>query len=411
MNEGHLASYFNGIAGKFLSPVETDPGVSHQHEYNGVSGLTDILGEPDENTSYATEFLYFSDEHDLPLQDSGFLTWYDARKKARDERAVMRWEYRLYYPVNDVTRESRPGDLLILAKKTDETILAIIAESGSDISNQLLYLFGLSGLTDRSFVTRLELQTQKDKLNYTSRLILDRLGIDTYAIGDEWLEEMIRRYDNRFPQTAVFSAFARESLGEIDSKADPDSLLLSWLEQEVALFRIFERYLIQKRLETGFKEVDDFISFSLSVQNRRKSRAGQSLEHHLATVFELNGIRFSRTPVTENKSKPDFLFPGINEYRDPGFVAHRLTMLAAKTTCKDRWRQILSEADRITEKHLFTLETAISENQTQEMIDRNVQLVIPEGIRESFTLSQQKWLINLEQFILIVRERQSSLVE
>ena len=37
-----------------------------------------------------------------------------------------------------------------------------------------------------------------------------------------------------------------------------------------------------------------------------------------------------------------------------------------KSTCKDRWRQVLSEADRIPNKHLFTLEAAISENQTSK---------------------------------------------
>jgi hypothetical protein len=33
-------------------------------------------------------------------------------------------------------------------------------------------------------------------------------------------------------------------------------------------------------------------------------------------------------------------------------------MLGAKTTCKDRWRQVLTEAIKIPHKHLFTLETA-----------------------------------------------------
>lgn len=43
------------------------------------------------------------------------------------------------------------------------------------------------------------------------------------------------------------------------------------------------------------------------------------------------------------------------------------TMLGVKSTCKDRWRQVLSEAKRIDNKHLATLEPGISENQTAEM--------------------------------------------
>jgi hypothetical protein len=33
-------------------------------------------------------------------------------------------------------------------------------------------------------------------------------------------------------------------------------------------------------------------------------------------------------------------------------------MLGSKSTLKDRWRQVLDEADRITHKHLLTLSRA-----------------------------------------------------
>src|SRR5690606_2121160 len=121
-------------------------------------------------------------------------------------------------------------------------------------------------------------------------------------------------------------------------------------------------------------DVDGFLSFSLSVQNRRKSRAGQSLENHLEALFGVSGIRFARGAVTENRNKPDFLFPGAAEYHDPMFPAARLTMLASKSTLKDRWRQVLPEAQRIPDKHLFTLEPGISENQTTQMQAERLQL-------------------------------------
>lgn len=35
-------------------------------------------------------------------------------------------------------------------------------------------------------------------------------------------------------------------------------------------------------------------------------------------------------------------------------------MLGAKTTIKERWRQVLEEANRIERKHLITLEPAVS---------------------------------------------------
>ena len=81
-------------------------------------------------------------------------------------------------------------------------------------------------------------------------------------------------------------------------------------------------------------------------------------------------------------------------------------MLGAKTTAKDRWRQVLEEADRIERKHLITLEGAISENQTNEMISRKLQLVVPKDIHASYTENQQKWLYSIEDFLKEVKERQ-----
>lgn len=49
------------------------------------------------------------------------------------------------------------------------------------------------------------------------------------------------------------------------------------------------------------------------------------------------------------------------------FPANKLVFLGAKTTCKDRWRQVLNEADRIETKYLFTLQQGISKNQLREM--------------------------------------------
>jgi len=51
--------------------------------------------------------------------------------------------------------------------------------------------------------------------------------------------------------------------------------------------------------------------------------------------------------------------------------------LTLVTTCKDRWRQVINEADRIPEKHLFTLQPTISKNQLREMTDEKVHLVVP----------------------------------
>lgn len=77
-------------------------------------------------------------------------------------------------------------------------------------------------------------------------------------------------------------------------------------------------------------------------------------------------------------------------------------MLGVKTTCKERWRQVLSEAKRIEKKHLLTLEPSISEDQTDEMKSDDLQLVVPKGLHETYKDSQQKWLLNLGDFISLI---------
>ena len=84
-------------------------------------------------------------------------------------------------------------------------------------------------------------------------------------------------------------------------------------------------------------------------------------------------------------------------------------MLGVKSTCKDRWRQVLTEADRIKEKHLLTLEAAISTNQTNEMKNRNLQLVIPKAIHETYLPEQQNYIMSVFDFIKMVSLKQRAL--
>ena len=83
-------------------------------------------------------------------------------------------------------------------------------------------------------------------------------------------------------------------------------------------------------------------------------------------------------------------------------------MLGAKSTLKDRWRQVLSEAERIEAKHLLTLEPGISENQTTEMRAKNLQLVVPRSLHATFRVSQQTWLMDLNGFIEVVKLREAA---
>ena len=407
MKKGYLSQYFDGVAIKVLSAVETDILASNQHEFNGVEGLRNILGEPESKMTYNARFLYLTDYEDEPLSDDGFLTWYDARQKARIQKQVMRYEYRLYFPTNIVSQHAEAGDVLIIAKlRNNTTLLAIVAEAETTIAQQIVWLFGVSDLSHPGFSVREELETEQDRIEFASRFILENIGINVEIDEETYLDEIRAKFGGKFPGTKQFSSYARSTLPDLTPHQDQDAVLMAWMEREEILFRTLEKHIIGERLSQGF-DSDSFISFALSVLNRRKSRAGLSLENHLEFLFQECNIKYSRGCVTENKSKPDFIFPGQSEYHDLTFDALNLTMLGVKSTCKDRWRQVLTEADRIERKHLLTLEAAISKNQTDEMESRNLQLVLPEKLHQSYSDEQQSWLMSVSDFTDYVLSRQT----
>ena len=78
-------------------------------------------------------------------------------------------------------------------------------------------------------------------------------------------------------------------------------------------------------------------------------------------------------------------------------------MLGVKTTVKDRWRQILDEASRIPEKHLFTLSEGVSPDQFSQMEGAGVQLVVPAANVSAFPAAIRPKLLTLVGFIGLVR--------
>lgn len=179
----------------------------------------------------------------------------------------------------------------------------------------------------------------------------------------------------------------------------PDARLLTRRDCESAIFYSVEQAFVLPRIKAGFQTVNEFVDLANSITNRRKSRAGKSLELHLKSIFSEEKLDYSHGEISEGNKKPDFLFPSILAYKDHAWPASKLRMLASKTTCKDRWRQILNEADRIPNKHLVTLQQGVSENQFLEMREAGVTLVVPTQLQKSYPASVQPALLSLEQFI------------
>ncbi|WP_183203202.1 type II restriction endonuclease [Brevundimonas lenta] len=187
----------------------------------------------------------------------------------------------------------------------------------------------------------------------------------------------------------------------------PDDRLMRRRTCEFEIFRSVEQALEGPKVSAGFASLDDFLVLAQTVLQRRKSRSGRSLELHAREIFLEEGLvedrDFAHGATSEGDKKPDFLFPSSAAYRDSAFPTSRLRMLAAKTTARDRWRQVLNEADRLSTKHLLTLQEGVSENQFAEMAAANLQLVVPANLIEAYPAAVRPNLMTLDQFIAEVR--------
>lgn len=400
-----LNSIFSAVIFKTLAQVDLPERGSNQHEINGVNALKDFF-ETNESVSGTISWHYFSDNSD-PLQSTGNFTFYDAR--ARSAARTGRTEWRMYYS-GDFLSKSNPGDVLILARTLAGPIFGLVFQNGSGWLRTAQILFQMEAATPRmQLITSEDLQSQD--LEFAKRQILDELGLEVSIPSSEDDNEIATRelalaneQGRDFPSTRRMSELA-QSLVDIDSR-NADETLVAFIDREERIFRAIEKILVNIKLKKGFSSVDDFISYSLSVQNRRKSRMGFALENHLSKIFLDNQLRFDAQVITERGNKPDFIFPSIREYHDVKFSAELLVVLAAKSSCKDRWRQILDEAERIPNKYLCTLEQAISVVQTRSMAATNVTLIIPSAFHATYTEMQRRDLWSIGQFVDYVKTLQ-----
>lgn len=251
--------------------------------------------------------------------------------------------------------------MLIVTKQTDDDYEGFVLSTEDDIDTFMLH-FNLAADRPNQII---------DVANIVST-ISEKTSLQV-AI-DEAIKDL-----NDFPQTSEMGKMAQElfnRLNKINKESicqSPDKILLNWYDTELSMFRSLEEKVYKPIYTKPFADCQSLIEFSNKILNRRKSRAGKSLEHHLSAIFTAKELLFEEQAVTENNKKPDFLFPNSICYHNFEFPAEDLTVLGAKTTCKDRWRQVINEADRVDEKFLFTLQQGISKNQLKEMADEKVK--------------------------------------
>lgn len=282
------------------------------------------------------------------------------------------------------------GALFVFTEYDTENYNGFILNSDDEI-NQFLEAFGLSPAD-------------------TNKMI-DNKAVSPEKYEEAEFDKFINALTVEFPSSEEMSKAARNIQNTVYNHSEyivknPDKKLIDWTETEYRLFRALEYARYGNMIKSGFSSVEEFITTANVVLNRRKSRAGKSLEHHLSALFEGNNIRFSAQAVTEGNKKPDFIFPSGSDYHNPEYPTAKIIMLAAKTTCKDRWRQIINEADRLRgmDKYLCTLQQGISSSQMDEMSSEKVILVVPKPYISSYPKDKQEQIWTLEKFVSYVKE-------
>lgn len=370
---------------KFIKPNDTGTTGGHQSGFhlhkNSWPLFFETEGEKGENKELFATIKWQDD-----FETTSRFIYYG--KGTRNEYRLTRFGRGFPFLTDD-----NVGDLLVLSKKEKEYFEAFVLSSDEDIETFFAGL-NISSTETNGIIPKQEEQTTEDRLVGCFISYIESLTVD-------------------FPPTIDLATNSRNcyvnsyNITQSYIKSNPDKQILKWLESEYDLFKTIENDRYSELIKNPFLSVEALVKSANTILNRRKSRAGKSLEHHLEEIFKISELTFQTQVITENNKKPDFLFPNIYAYHNPNFDEKKLILLASKTTCKDRWRQILNEADRIKTKHLFTLQQGISKNQLVEMKQYNVQLVVPKAYLTSFPQEHRADILILEQFVSKVNQTQT----
>jgi len=275
------------------------------------------------------------------------------------------------------------GSLFVLTENQDETYSAFVLDQEEDIQD-FLDSIGISSTETNG--------------------LIEFKGNPSDSLYDEIMRTISGYVD--FPDSRTMSKTAREIFKSVHPDAiSPDDEIVDWTDVEFKLYRALEKKVYQPQISHGFANVDDFEAVAAQLMNRRKSRAGKSLENHLAAIFNDYGLSFEPQVVTEGNKTSDFVFPSSAAYHDPNFPVEKIVTLGAKTTCKDRWRQVLNEANRVRDRQKFlcTLQQGISEAQLEEMDYEKLTLVVPQKYISTYPSSHQSKIWTVERFIDYVK--------
>lgn len=313
------------------------------------------------------------------------VTWYGKGKKEKPRSEYRLTSFGRKFPY---LNEDMVGDMMVLIPKDHRNFLAYIIDLPEDIDDVQAAL-GVEAIGTWAIY---DSQREPPELS-----------------EDDCIDQQFRKFAEsvrKFPAGRVFSEKAKEALirciTDFDGRA-ADDRLMELMRAEYRLFQMVERQLCTKQVCRLFKDIDDFLKTASAIMNRRKSRAGRSMENHVAYLLRDAGIPFDVRPSLPGE--PDILIPGRTQYEDLRFPAQKLFMVGVKTTCKDRWWKVTQEAPRVAHKHLLTIQEGVSASQMTQMHEHGVSLVVPKKLHSRYPRVRGVHLLDVEGFIRTVKRK------
>jgi len=126
--------------------------------------------------------------------------------------------------------------------------------------------------------------------------------------------------------------------------------------------------------ETGGVDFDELDKFFLSISQSRKSRAGTAFEYIIQELFRRLSYPADTQVVIEG-AKPDFVMPSEEYFRSKPLDSLIFTV---KRTLRERWRQVVTEANKGYGYFLATIDEKISANQIQQASENKIFIVTTE---------------------------------
>lgn len=129
---------------------------------------------------------------------------------------------------------------------------------------------------------------------------------------------------------------------------------------------------------TGFSSLDQIF---LSASQQRKSRAGRSFENHIRAMLEAGGVRAEEQAILGGR-RPDFVLPDAKTVRSKSRGHLDAAILSAKTTLRERWKQITHERFNCA-IYLATVDDRVSPQALADLQAAQITLVVPESLKAS----------------------------